>query len=483
MKNLTVKLFAGLFVAAAVLLASCKKDSETYSFLLDERGAFVDEPGGTASLGFTAVNIVSVSPTTVPQGWSVRVDMNERRIFVTAPSTFPAEGAKADDTEAENTNVRFGTAILTGRSGGGASVSMSLYVSLADLIDLSDSPSNCYIIDKSNTRYCIDVTRRGEDAEATLAPASVAILWETPYKVIEFPKLIDGKAYFYHAIGTDDKKKEFFNYGNALLGAFDAAGKLLWSWHLWCAEFDPAEEQVELGGEVMMKRNLGAGVVSGSSEADILASYGVYYQWGRKDPFVGPSYYNMADAADAQIYDSQNLRVYPEYAATDAERGTLAYAGAHPLTFITGTEQSEYNWLQTADAALWQAAKNNNDPCPRGWKVPSKEVFAALRIKDAVSPDLERNYGFTLTDGTNEAFFPAAGRRSFYTGALTNMNDNEVCPTPWTGYYWSSTGEGKKAYAMDFSFDINGTRAGSSFQGAALQYAAGGMQVRCVKIR
>ena len=88
-----------------------------------------------------------------------------------------------------------------------------------------------------------------------------------------------------------------------------------------------------------------------------------------------------------------------------------------------------------------------------------------------------------MSVGTNEAFFPGAGRRSFYTGALTNMNDNEVRPTPWTGYYWSSTGEGKEAYAMDFSFDINGTRAGSSFQGAALQYAAGGMQVRCVKIR
>ena len=117
-------------------------------------------------------------------------------------------------------------------------------------------------------------------------------LWETPYKVIEFPKLVDGKAYFYHAIGTDDDEKEFFNHGNALLGAFDAAGNLLWSWHLWCAEFDPADEQVELGGEVMMKRNLGAGVVSGTSEEDILASYGVYYQWGRKDPFVGPRYYN-----------------------------------------------------------------------------------------------------------------------------------------------------------------------------------------------
>ena len=302
MKNLTVKIFAGLFAVAAVLLASCNKDDESYSFLLNERGAFVEEPGGKTSVGFTAVNIVSVTPTTVPQGWSVTVDMNERRIFVTAPTTFPEESAKAD-TEEKNENVRFGTVIMTGRSGGGASVSMSLYVSLAELIDLTDQPSNCYVLNKSNVRYCIDVTRKGEDTEATIAPASVAILWETPYKVVEYPKLIDGKAYFYHAVGTDDKKKEFFNHGNALLGAFDAAGNLLWSWHLWCAEFDPAGEQIELGGEVMMKRNLGAGVVSGTSEADILASYGVYYQWGRKDPFVGPRYYNMADAADAQIYD------------------------------------------------------------------------------------------------------------------------------------------------------------------------------------
>ena len=409
MKNLTVKIFVGLFVVAAVLLQSCKKDSETYSFLLNERGAFVEEPGGTTSLGFTAINISSVTPTTVPQGWSVTVDMNERRISVTAPTTFPDDPktlADGEEEEEENTNVRFGTVYLTGRSSGGSSVSTSLYVSLAETVDLTGQPSNCYIINKSNARYCIDVTRKGEDTEATMSPASVAILWETPYKVIEFPKLVDGKAYFYHAIGTDDDEKEFFNHGNALLGAFDAAGNLLWSWHLWCAEFDPADEQVELGGEVMMKRNLGAGVVSGTSEEDILASYGVYYQWGRKEPFVGPRYYNMADSADAQVYDSQNLRVYPEYAATDAERGSAGYASAHAMTFITGTKESGYNWLQTADASLWGTEKNNNDPCPKGWKVPSKEVFAALHIKDVISPELEKNYGFTLSDGTERSLLP-----------------------------------------------------------------------------
>ena len=101
MKNLTVKIFVGLFVVATVLLQSCKKDSETYSFLLNERGAFVEEPGGTTSLGFTAINISSVTPTTVPQGWSVTVDMNERRISVTAPTTFPDDPKTLADGEEE----------------------------------------------------------------------------------------------------------------------------------------------------------------------------------------------------------------------------------------------------------------------------------------------------------------------------------------------------------------------------------------------
>ena len=137
MKNLTVKIFVGLFVVATVLLQSCKKDSETYSFLLNERGAFVEEPGGTTSLGFTAINISSVTPTTVPQGWSVTVDMNERRISVTAPTTFPDDPktlADGEEEEEENTNVRFGTVYLTGRSSGGSSVSTSLYVSLAETV-------------------------------------------------------------------------------------------------------------------------------------------------------------------------------------------------------------------------------------------------------------------------------------------------------------------------------------------------------------
>ena len=337
--------------------------------------------------------------------------------------------------------------------------------------------ANCYIVAPKSASV-FDAAYKGNSSTESIGAAEGAeLVWQSAQGLVtRVAYAADEKKII---VETADKS------GNAVVAAVDESGTILWSWHLWIVDYDPSASLFTTAPNAsgttwsFMDRNLGALTVERGS----FDSHGLLYQWGRKDPFVGPRYYNMADSADAQVYDSQNLRVYPEYAATDAERGSAGYASAHAMTFITGTKESGYNWLQTADVSLWGTEKNNNDPCPRGWQVPSKEVFAALHIKDVISPELEKNYGFTLSDGTNEAFFPGAGRRSFYTGALTNMNDNEVRPTPWTGYYWSSTGEGKEAYAMDFSFDINGTRAGSSFQGAALQYAAGGMQVRCVKMR
>ena len=365
--------------------------------------------------------------------------MNERRISVTAPTTFPDDPktlADGEEEEEENTNVRFGTVYLTGRSSGGSSVSTSLYVSLAETVDLTGQPSNCYIINKSNARYCIDVTRKGEDTEATMSPASVAILWETPYKVIEFPKLVDGKAYFYHAIGTDDDEKEFFNHGNALLGAFDAAGNLLWSWHLWCAEFDPADEQVELGGEVMMKRNLGAGVVSGTSEEDILASYGVYYQWGRKDPFPGDRILRGTNQTDYNRFDSKPIYdaagtlltegsqsggtgIRTIRTSEDLTRTNFAKSIFSPMHFLLADDwfpSKEPLKVEACDT-LWCGARGKTpfDPCPEGWCVPADKngLFAWNGLDKAT------------TDYSPLGVFPYAGfRYRVGGGCLKNSGFN-----------------------------------------------------------
>lgn len=49
-----------------------------------------------------------------------------------------------------------------------------------------------------------------------------------------------GKASFYVAADSDngDRIKE----GNAVIGAYDAGGTLIWSWHVWAADYDPDAE-------------------------------------------------------------------------------------------------------------------------------------------------------------------------------------------------------------------------------------------------
>lgn len=89
-------------------------------------------------------------------------------------------------------------------------------------------------------------------------------------------------------------------------------------------------------GRVLLDRSLGAvGTTPGSAEA-----YGLYYQWGRKDPFCGGTATETSATAFAQA--AENSVVNPAFADTHAwkqESGaavsTLEYAAAHPLSFLS----------------------------------------------------------------------------------------------------------------------------------------------------
>ena len=70
--------------------------------------------------------------------------------------------------------------------------------------------------------------------------------------------------------------------GNAVIGLFDAAGNCIWSWHIWSVDYDPATmAQTYSSGAVFMDRNIGAL----TTDCTQPSSRGLYYQWGRKDPF------------------------------------------------------------------------------------------------------------------------------------------------------------------------------------------------------
>ena len=157
------------------------------------------------------------------------------------------------------------------------------------------------------------------------------------------------------------------------------------------------------------------------------------------------------------------------------------------MVYLLGSEESDYNWCYASTEsisnqnAFWAGEKKGlYDPCPKGWRVA--ENFAGLSLADDLSTDLatlERQYGWMLTDGQEELFFPACGRRSWLRGLITNVNDTTV-PKPWIGYYWTRAVEGEQAEAMYFSLDTEDPSA-SELVVTEPQWRANGMQVRCVR--
>lgn len=68
--------------------------------------------------------------------------------------------------------------------------------------------------------------------------------------------------------------------GNAVIAAFDATGKSIWVWLIWCTE-QPEEMEYENGG-VFLDRFLGA---TGRRADRWRGDWGnILYQWGRNVP-------------------------------------------------------------------------------------------------------------------------------------------------------------------------------------------------------
>lgn len=484
-----MKRFAGLVcaVAAIVFFASCSKDKESGSLSFDSPAVFLSA-GQTVKVGFKSVNLQNLSVTNKPTGWAEpTIDAAAQTLTITAPATF-------DDDE-----VKTGSLVLAGTPKGGSSVSATLFVGVVESEDLSGKPANSYIVSKPDHNYLISAMHRG-DVMAVL-PASVDVVWQSKSGLIQYTELReDGKVSFYVGADSDDETK--IKEGNAVIGAYDADGTLIWSWHIWAADYDP-EASSFYNNFMIMDRNLGALANDNSTKENILASYGLYYQWGRKDPFIGPSSYNAANGASASMYNGGGSRVYMKTEVSSAETGTMDYAVRNPLTFIVGVSGSEYDWLWSAHSDdLWGDTKTVNDPCPYGWRVAPRIAFLELMIAQAPSAGDADKFGWELlnpSSWSSSKLFIGAGRRIY---RHTQENDTQgggsiqnFCPTPidkqvrssalynqpWVGYYWTTTASGTQSSAFYFWFDKSNP-ANSGVQNNTPQYRANGMQVRCVKV-
>jgi hypothetical protein len=325
--------------------------------------------------------------------------------------------------------------------------------------------ANCYIVSEAGS-YKFTPTK-GNSGESVGAISSVEVLWET-FGTGERPivgTLINNVKYENEVISF--KTPSTFNKGNAVIAAKDASGNILWSWHIWLT--DQPEGQVYYNNAgTMMDRNLGAtSATQGKSR-----TLGLLYQWGRKDPFLGP-----ADGGTSILASSTGT--WPSAVTSDSSTGTIEYSIANPTTFIrmkSSWDERNYDWYYmesaTTDDTRWttsEYSKSMYDPCPIGWRVPDGGIQGvwSKAISSSSTPGYDYSkYGWDLSDKLgpyDSIWYPNTG--IYASGG--QFNNDSYC------WYWSASTCGIKAYAM--RLDSNG------YGGDQDIYRAYGLPVRCIK--
>lgn len=297
--------------------------------------------------------------------------------------------------------------------------------------------SNCYILDP--TKYVDDNGNSLYDGYSFLAtivgngeagiissgaqtlypttekiePVSAHLLWESQLGLVSDIELKFG----YVRFKLPDNTKR----GNAVIAVYDSNDKVLWSWHIWITT-TPKTQTFSVSGSgdshtiTFLDRNLGATAATCTNANDALATYGLYYQWGRKDPSMGPPTYNYApiNLNTAPYYDfSSDQKTAAE--VTQFAQPTLRNAVENPMFLILPTSQTlsyTFNWLHDRYDFLWgydnitgMTRKTIYDPCPYGYRVPSSELRALFSLGEGSVG----TYGYTRKVNNENFFFPYTG--------------------------------------------------------------------------
>ena len=274
------------------------------------------------------------------------------------------------------------------------------------VVDLSaNGTANTYIVNSAATTYRFKATVKGNgvarsftwseldgtqvtrgytEADLTIAPERVAVLWYNT------PKGADGWSHESPIVGNivtfDGETASFstpdpFVAGNAVIAAYAADGTILWSWNIWAVEgYDPDAVTHNAGGYYMMDRNLGAmagpEVMNSTDKREAAWAVGNYYQWGRKDPFPAPA--EMDDSGlGADMY--WGLPTYTPVAelaqdfssttwgSSDMMFGSNAFDNCRPLSTVLGTGFTTEQGVAESVAYPYRWMSYTNEDCAGGY--------------------------------------------------------------------------------------------------------------------
>ena len=329
--------------------------------------------------------------------------------------------------------------------------------------------------DHKITSPYINVQNSG--AQATKAK----VIWEDCQDIVTTLKVTGSGADSYLTFTIDENKLQ---NGNAVVAVTNAAGTVMWSWHLWFTPKSSLKKIPFTSGSTtynFMTDNLGwkytkwtgglkrEVVVKIEQQAEtgekktatitlkqapgnnVREGYGNLYQWGRKDPLPGTNnfYPNTAPNIGYKFNDGYTIvgDSHAEYTnpanVQRMEKRTIGLGIREPGIMLPKVGGGKLSWTNRQYINLWSAdndkmyesetpikngVKTIYDPSPVGFKVPDAYAFKDLSKGGAVWEN-----GYTLkVDNDKDIYFQAGGYRDGRDGILKGVGVG--------GYamYWAS---------------------------------------------
>lgn len=421
--------------------------------------------------------VLSTPTATVSSGYSSSVTMtskNEGYVTVTASSlTSSVEiSLKAEDNFSRSSQISKTLEVVAVQETSGA--------------------ANCFIVAPGQTK-AINAKVKGGSSEP-LEFDNAVLVWQ------------DTRSLISSVAGSGEDGVIVVQTNNASGNAVVAAVKgteIVWSWHLWVTDYDPEAAPLVFTNQTtgvtytMMDRNLGAR----SEKAGTADCFGLLYQWGRKDPFVGAR--GIEEDVLINKYDIDN-NVIPDrvllydWSLMNSGDQNIDLAIQNPDAYIlaksgspTGSQFSDWVTTEAADQDndLWgyvSKYKTKYDPCPEGWRISPTAAWTFRKLykkngnlNDASSYD--NTYPWYWDDkkdgGTDAGFYYNDSEKGIkYFFPLSGKRDNASGSQNGTGGgcdYWTPEPQNKYAMVEMFAF---GNPASET--GLRRDY---GFSIRCVK--
>ena len=163
----------------------------------------------------------------------------------------------------------------------------------------------------------------------------------------------------------------------------------------------PLGQPVTFANLMWMDRNLGA--TSADCENDWENTRGYYYQYGRNIPYIlDTAAYNNASSKKPvwpfiYTYNQYGEKVYDKYNARqriETEDGETIYVRGRENIAVNPGDSGFYRFILDLGSGIWMyddvsdteddfvntfwTSSAENHPCPKGWRLPTKEDFASF---------------------------------------------------------------------------------------------------------